>query len=361
MKTLSQVLHSIKPAYKNKMEEAQKRLDDLAKPIGSLGRLEEIAVKLAGITGALNNDLQKKCTVVMAADNGIYEEGVSACPQSITTAQTINFLKGLTGISVLSKHAGADIRVVDIGINNDIEYPGLISRKIRKGTSNMAKGAAMSREEAVRALETGIEIVGQLYEEGYKLLGTGEMGICNTSTSSAVVMSFTGCSAKEAVGKGAGLTEEGFENKKRVISKAISINNIDTNNPHNNDPLDVVSKVGGFDIAGLAGCFLGAAYYRLPIVIDGFISSAAALLAYKLNPLVTDFMIPSHCSEEAGYKLAIKELGLEPVLNLNMRLGEGTGCPLMFNIIEAAQAVISNMATFDEASIVNDFLIDIRK
>jgi nicotinate-nucleotide--dimethylbenzimidazole phosphoribosyltransferase len=225
----------------------------------------------------------------------------------------------------------------------------------------MVKGPAMSREEAIMALETGIELVGQLSEEGYKLLGTGEMGICNTSTSSAIVMSFTGCSAEAAVGKGAGLTDDGFENKKKVITKAININNIDINNPDNNHPLDILSKVGGFDIAGMAGCFLGAAYYRIPIVIDGFISSVAALVAYKLNPLVVDYMIPSHCSEEIGYKLAMKELGLQPALNLNMRLGEGTGCPLMFNIIEAAQAVISNMATFEEASIVNDFLVDIRE
>ncbi|MFZ5352726.1 MAG: nicotinate-nucleotide--dimethylbenzimidazole phosphoribosyltransferase [Bacillota bacterium] len=356
MTDLNTVLKGIQPVDKEAMEKAQQRLDNLVKPIGSLGKLEEIAVKLSGITGELYNCLEKKCTVVMAADNGIHEEGVSACPQAITAIQTINFLKGITGINVLSKHANADIRIVDIGVNSDLDYPGLISRKIRKGTFNMAKGSAMSREEAVKGLETGIEVVEQLVKEGYKLLGTGEMGICNTSTSSAIVMSFTGCSAEEAVGKGAGLTDEDYKNKKRVISKAVDINK-----PDKNDAIDVLSKVGGFDIAGLAGCFLGAAFHRIPIVIDGFISTAAALIAYKLNPLVRDYMFASHCSEEPGYMAAIKELGLEPALNLNMRLGEGTGCPLMFNIIEASQTVIKNMATFEEASIKDDFLVDIRE
>lgn len=356
MDLLKRTLENIKPTSKIVKEEAKKRLDDLAKPIGSLGKLEDIAIKLSGITGNITNSLDKKCTIVMAADNGIYEEGVSACPQNITIIQAINFIKGLTGISVLSKHANSDIRVVDIGINGDTEYPGLINKKIRKGTSNMSKEPAMSIQEATNAIEIGIEMVKSLVDEGYKLLGTGEMGICNTSTSSAIVMSFTGCSAELAVGKGAGLTEDDFANKKKVIKTAIEINNVDSSNP-----IDVLSKVGGFDIAGLVGCFLGAAYYQVPIVVDGFISSAAALTAYKLNPLVRDYMFASHCSEEPGYKIAMEQLKLDAVLNLNMRLGEGSGCPLAFNIIEASQAVIGNMATFEEASIVNDFLVDIRK
>jgi nicotinate-nucleotide--dimethylbenzimidazole phosphoribosyltransferase len=232
----------------------------------------------------------------------------------------------------------------------------LISRKIRKGTSNMAKGPAMSREEAISAIKTGIEMVSQLVKEGYSLFGTGEMGIGNTSTASAVAMAFLGCSSDEAVGKGVGLTEEGYTNKKSVIERAIRINK-----PDPCDPIDVLSKVGGFDIAGMTGCFLGAAYYRVPIVIDGFISAAAALAAYRINPMVRDYIIPSHLSEEPGYSLVINEIGLKPMLDLNMRLGEGSGCPLAFNIIEAAEAIISNMATFEEATIKDDFLIDIRK
>ncbi|HYF82090.1 MAG TPA: nicotinate-nucleotide--dimethylbenzimidazole phosphoribosyltransferase [Clostridia bacterium] len=356
MKLFEKTRTGIKPACEDSMREAAERLDKLAKPIGSLGKLEDLAVKISGMTGKQNNSFEKKVTIIMAADNGVVEEGVSACPQAVTTIQTVNFLKGVTGVCVLSKHAGADIRVVDIGVASDLVYPGLISRKIRKGTSNMAKGPAMTREEAVKAIETGIEMVSQLVGEGYSLFGTGEMGIGNTSTSSAVAMAFLGCSAEDAVGKGAGLTEEGYSSKKSVIERAISVNK-----PDPKDPVDVLSKVGGFDIAGMTGCFLGAAYHRVPIVIDGFISASAALAAFRINPLVKDFMIPSHCSEEPGYKLAMSEIGLKPMLDLNMRLGEGSGCPLAFNIIEAAEVVISEMATLEDAMIGSDFLVDIRE
>ncbi len=356
MEIFEKIKAGIKPACEDSMRDAANRLDKLAKPIGSLGKLEDLAVKISGMTGKQNNSFEKKVTIIMAADNGVVEEGVSSCPQAVTTIQTVNFLKGVTGICVLSKHAGADIRVVDIGIAGDLEYPGLINRKIRKGTSNMVKGPAMSREEAVIAIETGIEMVSQLVSEGYSLFGTGEMGIGNTSTSSAVAMTFLGCSAEEAVGKGAGLTEEGYNNKKSVIERAISINR-----PDPKDPIDVLSKVGGFDIAGMTGCFLGAAYHRVPIVVDGFISAAAALAAFRINPLIKDFILPSHFSEEPGYKLAMDQIGLKPMLDLNMRLGEGSGCPLAFNIIEAAEAIISEMATLEEAMIESDFLIDIRE
>ncbi|HNT03398.1 MAG TPA: nicotinate-nucleotide--dimethylbenzimidazole phosphoribosyltransferase [Bacillota bacterium] len=356
MEIFERTAAGIRPSYEESKKEAAERLDKLVKPIGSLGKLEDIAVKISGITGKQKNSFEKKVTIIMASDNGVAEEGVSAAPQAVTALMTINFLKGITGVCVLSKHAGADIRVVDIGVGSDLEYPGLINRKVRKGTSNMAKGPAMSKEEAISAIETGIEMVSQLVKEGYNLFGTGEMGIGNTSTASAVAMAFLGCSAEEAVGKGVGLTEEGYASKKSVIERAISINKPD---PY--DPIDVLSKVGGFDIAGMTGCFLGAAYCRVPIVIDGFISAAAALAAYRINPLVRDYIIPSHLSAEPGYSLVINEIGLEPLLDLNMRLGEGSGCPLAFNIIGAAEAIISDMATFEEATIKDDFLIDIRK
>ncbi|MGI6584837.1 MAG: nicotinate-nucleotide--dimethylbenzimidazole phosphoribosyltransferase [Lutisporaceae bacterium] len=356
MELFEKTVAGIRPAYEESMKKAAERLDKLVKPIGSLGKLEDLAIKISGITGKQMNSFEKKVTIIMASDNGVVEEGVSAAPQEVTALMTINFLKGITGVCVLSKHAGADIRVVDIGVASDLGYPGLINRKIRKGTFNMSKGPAMSREEAIKAIETGIEMVSLLVKEGYSLFGTGEMGIGNTSTSSAVAMAFLGCSSEEAVGKGVGLTEEGYANKKSVIERAISVNK-----PDPEDPIDVLSKVGGFDIAGMTGCFLGAAYHRVPIVIDGFISAAAALAAYRINPLVKDFIIPSHLSEEPGYRLVINDIGLEPLLDLNMRLGEGSGCPLAFNIIEAAEVIISDMATFDEATIRDDFLIDIRK
>lgn len=355
MELLNKTVKGINPIDELAKSEADKHLDSLIKPIGSLGTLERIAIQLAGITGQKINTFEKKSTIVMAADNGVHEEGVSACPQEITAAQTINMTKGLTGICVLSKHAGSDVTIVDIGVKGDLNTAGIINKKISHGTNNMAKGPAMTRAQAVTALEVGIELVGELVSKGYKIFGTGEMGICNTSTSSAVLMALTDISVENAVGKGAGLTDADYENKKRVIERALEVNK-----PDKNDVLDVLSKVGGYDIAGMAGCFLGAAYHRVPIVIDGFISTVAALAAYKLNPLVKDYMFASHCSEEIGYKHAISILGLEPMLNLHMRLGEGTGCPLAFNIIEASQAVISNMATFEQAAINDDFLVDIR-
>lgn len=355
MNLLEKTIEAIRPADDVTKAEAQKRQDSLVKPIGSLGKLEDIAVKIAGMTGKVKNRISKKCVVIMSSDNGIWEEGVSQCPQNVTAIQTVNFLKGLTGICVLSRHAGADIKVVDIGINADMNYPGLISRKIRKGTSNMSKGPAMTREEAIKGIETGIEMIDELVKEGYDLFGTGEMGICNTSTSSAMLMAFTGCSSDAAVGKGIGITEQDYNLKKRTIEKAVTVNA-----PDKNDAIDVLAKLGGFDIAGMAGCFLGAAKHRIPIVIDGFISAVAALTAYKLCPVAIDYMIPSHCSAEPGYILTMKEIGMDPILNLGMRLGEGTGCPLAFNIIEASLAVMDEMATFEEASINDDFIVDIR-
>lgn len=356
MNLLSLTLDGIKPADETAKKEAKNRMDNLIKPIGSLGRLEDIAIQLAGITGKVKNKIGKKCTIVMSADNGVMDEGVSAAPQVVTLIQTENFFKDVAGINVLSQVAGSDIRVVDIGINGDLDCPGLIYKKIRKGTWNMAKGPAMTRQEAIQAVETGIEMVNDLVKDGYNLLGTGEMGIGNTSTSSAILISFSGCPVDVAVGKGAGLNEADYQQKKQVIEKALEVNK-----PDPNDPLDVLAKVGGFDIAGMVGCFLGAAFNRVPIVVDGFISAAAALTAYKINPLVRDFLIPSHYSAEPGFDYMIKQVGLEPMLLLEMRLGEGSGCPLAFQIIEGATAVLNNMATFEEGNINSDTLVDIRE
>lgn len=233
---------------------------------------------------------------------------------------------------------------------------GAIDRKIRRGTSNIINGPAMSYDEAIRAINIGIEMAKKAYENGYDILGIGEMGIGNTTTSSSVLVSLTGCEIEEAVGKGAGITKEAFEKKKWVVSKAIKINS-----PNKNDIIDVLSNVGGFDIAGMTGVFLGAAYYKIPVVIDGFISAVAALSAIKLNPLVKEYLIASHYSKEIGYKIAMKEIGLEPMLNLDMRLGEGSGCPIAFSIVEFSCAMMNNMATFDEAGINDDYLDDVRE
>ena len=349
------VINGITELDKNAIDEATKRVDFLAKPLGSLGRLEDIAIKLAGITGKVKNKIKNKCIVIMSSDNGVVEEGVASAPQSVTLAQTINFSRGITGVAALAKENNTDLMVVDIGVKTNKKIPGAIDRKIRKGTSNIVKGQAMSYDECLKAISIGIEMSKKAYEGGYSILGVGEMGIGNTTTSSSVLVSLTGCSVEDAVGKGAGITKEAFKKKKWVVSEAIRINK-----PNANDPIDVVSKVGGFDIAGMAGVFLGAAYYKIPVVIDGFISSVAALVAVRLNPLVKEYLIPSHCSKEIGYNIAMKEMMLEPMLNLDMRLGEGSGCPIAFSIVEFSCAMMNNMGTFDEAEINDDYLDEVR-
>lgn len=356
MKLLKTTLDNIKPLDKDAVEMAWKHIDNLTKPIGSLGILEEIGARFAGITGKLHNKVKKKNIVIMAADNGVVEEGVSCAPKFITKVVTENFTRGITGVCVLAKQAGADLTIVDIGVDADFNNPKILNKKIAYGTKNIAKEAAMSYEDAIRAVEVGIEVVDKLVMDGVDLLGTGEMGIGNTTTSAAVLCALSGLSPDIVVGKGAGLTDEQHKNKINVVKKALEINK-----PDRNDPIDVISKVGGFDIAGLTGCFLAAAKNRVPIVIDGFISSAAALCAVRLNPLVKDYIFPSHLSAEPGAVYMMKELGLEPMINLKMRLGEGSGCPLAFMIIEAALAIVNEMGTFEEANIVNDFLIDIRE
>jgi len=356
MNLLKDTIYSIKPLDMDAVKKAWERIDGLSKPIGSLGALEEIAARIAGITGRVKNNINKKNIIIICADNGVVEEGVSACPQVVTATVTNNFTKGITGVCVLAKQAGAELTIVDLGVKAEFANPKIINEKIAYGTKNMVKGAAMTREEAVRAIEIGIKTVERLVEEGCDLLGTGEMGIGNTTTSAAILSVLSGLSTDLVVGKGAGLTEEQYENKKSVVKRAIEVNN-----PDSSDVIEVLAKVGGFDIAGLCGCFLGAAKCRVPIVIDGFIASAAALCAYRLNPLVKEYIFASHLSAEPGAIYMMKELGLEPMVNLKMRLGEGSGCPIAFNIIEAALYAVNNMATFEEASIIKDDYIDIRE
>lgn len=352
---LNKVISGIKPLNEESILKARERVDSLAKPLGSLGELEEIAIKLAGITGQVKNRVDKKCIIIMSADNGVVEEGVASAPQVVTLAQTKNFVRGKTGVAVLAKQNGADLIVVDIGINSDEIINGVINRKINKGTKNIFKGPAMEYSEAVKAINIGIEMTKKAVEDGYNLIGVGEMGIGNTTTSAAVLKALINCDVESVVGKGAGLTKEGFMKKKEVVEKALEINNIDFE-----DPIDILAKVGGYDIAGMVGVYLASAYYRVPVVIDGFISVVAALVATKLNPLVRDFCIPSHKSEEIGYNIAINELGLKPMLNLGMRLGEGSGCPIAFSVVEFAMAMMNNMATFDEAHIDDTYLEEVR-
>ena len=355
MRLLYETLDLIGPRNYNIEKEAMKKIDNLAKPIGSLGTLETIAAKMAGITGKLENKIDKKNIIVMCADNGVVEEGVSACPKNVTATVTDNLTHKFTGVAVLSKLTGTEVTVVDIGVDAEFHNPLILNRKIAMGTKNIAKGPAMTYEEAVSAIEAGIEIIDDLCRKEYDIFGTGEMGIGNTSTSAAVLSALSGMSPELTTGKGAGLTSEQFENKKNIIKAALKINSINTE-----DPVDVIAKVGGFDIAGICGLFLGAAKNKKPIVIDGFISSVAALCAVRLNKFVKDYLFPSHLSDEPGAVYTMKELGLQPFLNLHMRLGEGSGCPLAFQIIDSALYTLNNMPTFKEASINNETYVDIR-
>ena len=326
------------------MDKARDRVNQLIKPKGSLGYLEDIYVQLAGITGQLYPKINKKSIIVMAADHGIVEEGVTTSTKEITLFQAVNMTKKITGVCALANQANAEVVVVDIGINNDVNNDKIINRKIKWGTNNFFKENAMTRAEAIEALEVGIQIAEKEIEKGVNLIGTGEMGIGNTSPSSAIVSVICERDAIEVTGMGANLAEEKVIHKAKVIEEAIR-----KRKPNSKDGIDVLSKVGGLEIAGMAGVMLGCAMNHVPVVIDGFISTAAALIAYKINPLVLEYIIPSHASEEKGAKIASEYLGLKPPLNLGLRLGEGTGAALMFNIIEAATHMNTDMITFDEA------------
>ena len=336
-------------------EKAGAHIDSLVKPIGSLGMLETYAVKLAGIFGRTDIPDLKKAVAVFAADNGIWEEGITSVPQSVTAMQARNMTKGLTGINVIAGAAGADVFVYDMGIKDFEGVKGVEDRRIGNGTHNIARGAAMDIGQAVKAIAFGIDAAEALWSKGYRLVGCGEMGICNTATSAAVVSVLAGVPLKQVVGKGAGITDEMLDKKTQVIERAIAVNH-----PEKDNALDVLAKLGGFDIAAMTGFFIGAAYKQMAAVIDGFISAAAALAASRLNPVVTEYLFASHTSPEPGFNAAMQALDMTPPLKLDMRLGEGSGCPLMFGILDASVAVMKKMGTFKEARIDMANLVDIR-
>jgi nicotinate-nucleotide--dimethylbenzimidazole phosphoribosyltransferase len=351
--TLRDWISKITPPDEAAMEEARRRQAELAKPPGSLGRLEDLSVQLAGITGHVHNRIGKKHLLVFAADNGVVDEGVSSAPRSVTLSQTINLTRGKTGAATLCRHFGCGITVCDVGVAADIREERVLNRKIAYGTRNIARESAMTREQAERAILTGIELAAETPAD---VLGVGEMGIGNTTTSSAVLAVLLGVAPETVTGRGGGVTDEAFAKKKAVIQTAIDINA-----PDRNDAVDVLAKVGGFDLAAMCGAFLGAAATHRPVVIDGFISAVAALCACRMCPDVRAYLVPSHASYEIGYRLAMQEMHLEPMLLLQMRLGEGSGCPLAFEILNAACAVINDMATFDEAGIDDGYLDEIRE
>lgn len=326
---------------------ARSRQKQLTKPEGSLGKLEALSIQLAGCLANPRPDVSRKMVIVLAADHGITAEGVSAYPAEVTPQMVLNFLHNGAAINVLARQAGASVRIVDIGVNYDFsEIPFLMHKKIKYGTDNMAVGPAMSRMEAEQAIQTGMEIVQEEIKNGCQLIATGEMGIGNTTAATAIAAVYTKISPVHLVGRGTGLDDAGLAKKAALVKKAIN-----HNQPDSSDALDVLAKVGGLEIAGLVGVILGAASKRVPVVIDGFISTSAAIIAKQLNPDVFPYLIASHRSAEFGHKAMLDYLQLEPLFNLDLRLGEGTGAALAFHFVEAACRTLNEMATFSEAQV----------
>lgn len=343
MSDLRHTILAIRPLDHRAMEKAQIRQNNLAKPQGSLGRLEKLSVKLSGIKGELPR-LEHKAIITMVADHGVTAQGVSAHPSEITTQMVYALLEGGGAICMLARQVGAKLILVDMGVASDlIPNPKLISKKIAHGTCDISEGPAMTRDEAERSIEAGIDIIEAECSRGLDIVGTGDMGIGNTTPSSAICSSITGQPVIEITGMGAGLDKEGVAHKVEIIERAL-----ETNKPDPKDPIDVLAKVGGFEIGGLAGVILGAAANRVPIVIDGFVSGAAALIAVGLAPRTREYIIASHISAEPGHTAIIDHLRMEPLLDLGMRLGEGTGAALGIFLAEAASRTLTGIWTFDE-------------
>lgn len=347
---LQRIMKSIGPVDSHWEMKSWERLRSQIRPRGSLGRLEEMAARLGAITRSLAPDVSKKIIFTMAGDHGVAEEGVSAYPQEVTAQMVYSFVRGWASINVLADHVGADVRVVDFGVASDLpEDWGVIRRKIAKGTRNMTRGPAMEREEAVRGIVEGARLVtAAVQEEGYRLIGTGDMGIANTTPSTAIVAAFSGKSVAELTGRGTGIDDAAWARKVRAVEKALNVNQ-----PDPRDPVDVLAKVGGYEIAGLAGAVLGASVARVPVVCDGFIATAGALIACRLVPQARDYLFVSHRSQEIGHSTMIDLLGLAPLLDLSMRLGEGTGAALAMSLVEASARVLRDIKTFAEAGVTD--------
>jgi nicotinate-nucleotide--dimethylbenzimidazole phosphoribosyltransferase len=339
---------TIPPIDKQAAKQAQARQNRLTKPPGSLGRLEEMSIQLAGMKADPMPEVSRKAVIVMAADHGVALEGVSAFPVEVTKQMVLNFLHGGAAINVLARQAGAATHIVDIGVASDFDpsLPGLWRRKIAYGTRNMAKEPAMTSAQAEQALACGMEVLAEIAEKGLDVIATGDMGIGNTTSSAAIVAVMAGLPVDKVTGRGTGLDDAGLLRKIQVIQQAIAVNQ-----PDPNDPMDVLCKVGGLEIAGLAGVMIAAAARRIPVAVDGFISTAAAMIGVGLVPDVRHYLFGAHRSVEIGHQVMHRYLGLTPLLNLNLRLGEGTGAVLAFHLLEAACRLLREMATFDEAGV----------
>jgi nicotinate-nucleotide--dimethylbenzimidazole phosphoribosyltransferase len=344
---LQNVIGRIQGLDESAMAAARTRQNRLTKPAGSLGRLEELSIQLAGITGKEIPAIKDKVIITMAGDHGVVEEGVSAYPQEVTPQMVLNFLQGGAAINVLARHVGARMTIVDMGVAADLNpHPLLVSKKIACGTANMTKGRAMTREQAGQAILTGVEVVEAEIAKGLDIVGTGDMGIGNTTPSAAIASALTGIEPGKIAGRGTGVDDDGLKRKINAIERALTLNK-----PDPQDGLDVLSKVGGFEIGGLAGVILGAAAHRKAVMVDGFISTAAAMIAMAIAPAVRPYLISAHRSQEHGHAQMLEWLGLKPLVDFDLRLGEGTGAALGISIAEAACKILAEMATFAEAGV----------
>lgn len=347
MELLNETIRRIQPLDQQWLDRAQARLDQLTKPRRSLGRLEELAAWYVAVRQELRPTLKKKVVVIFAGDHGVVAEGVSAYPQEVTFQMVANFIQGGAGINVLSRQVGAEVQIVDIGVNHDFTgMPGLWHRKVAPGTCNLAREAAMSREEALAALRVGIEVAQAAVAGGADVLATGEMGIGNTTPAAALAAAFTGQTAAAVTGRGTGVDDATYQRKVQVIDRALALHR-----PASKEPLEVLARLGGLEIAGLAGLILGAAAARRPVLVDGFIATAGALVAVRLCPAVRDYLQAAHQSAENGHQVMLADLGLRPLLHLDMRLGEGTGAALGMFLLEAGLRIYREMATFAEAGV----------
>ncbi len=344
--TLAEISAAVPPLDAAAQQTARERQQQLTKPPGSLGRLEDLAIQLAGITGQAQPQMERRAFIVMAGDHGVAARGVSAYPSAVTAQMVLNFLAGGAAINALARHIDARVVVVDVGVAGEVTHSRLIARKVAPGTADMTVGPAMTRAQAEAAIRVGLAVVADEIARGLDIVATGEMGIGNTTAASAIIAAFSGLPVADLTGHGTGLSEEGRQHKVAMIEAALAVNH-----PDPTDPLDVLAKVGGYEIAGLVGVILGAAAARVPVVIDGFISGAAALVAVRLSPAARDYLIAGHRSVERGHTQILAMLGLEPLLDLHLRLGEGTGAALALHIAAAAARVHREMATFAEAEV----------
>lgn len=354
MNIIKEKLDNIESVSSERIEYFRQYWDGLVHPTGSLGDLEEIGIKLSAIYGEVPQSLEKKVTLVMCADNGIIEENISSSPKILTQLLALEMVDGVTGVNALSKAAKADVKVVDLGIENFEGHTFIIDRRISNGTKNLMQEDAMSYDQALESIQIGIDLGEEMIKKGYSVLGTGELGMGNTTTSALMIKSLTQAPTDQVLGLGSGVDAQQLANKRKVVDQAMFIRQPDTE-----DPIDILAKLGGYDIGAIAGVFIAGAAHRIPVVIDGIISAAGALLAYSLQAHCKDYMFPSHIAKENGNKVAIEAMGLKGYLDLGMRLGEGSGCPLFFQVMDASLACMNQMSKFEDTTIQNT-LVNIR-